>query len=173
VRTSGDASALAPTIAAAVAEVDARVPIAEVQPMQALVEKANGPTRFAATLIGIFALVALVLAAVGLYGVLSTTVRQRTAEIGMRMVCGAQPAGILRLVFAEGLRLSVAGMVVGLGIALSVTGLMRSMLVSVTPTDPATFVAITVVFLAIALLATLIPARRAARVDPAVALRQQ
>jgi putative ABC transport system permease protein len=173
VRTSGDASALAPTIAAAVAEVDARVPIAEVQPMQALVEKANGPTRFAATLIGIFALVALVLAAVGLYGVLSTTVRQRTAEIGMRMVCGAQPAGILRLVFADGLRLSVIGMVVGLGIALSVTGLMRSMLVSVTPTDPATFVAITVVFLAIVLLATLIPARRAARVDPVVAIRQE
>ena len=89
VRTNGDPAALAAAVAAAVNEIDARVPIAEVQPMQAFVDKANGPTRFAATLIGIFAGRRGALAAVGLYGVLATTVRQRTAEIGMRMVCGA------------------------------------------------------------------------------------
>src|SRR4029079_13465869 len=101
VRTSGDPAAMAQAVAAAVASVDARVPVAEVQPMQALVDKANGPTRFAATMIGLFAAVAVILAGVGLYGVLATTVRQRTSEIGMRMVCGAEPTGILRLVLLE------------------------------------------------------------------------
>jgi putative ABC transport system permease protein len=123
-------------------------------------------------MIGIFAAVAVILAAIGLYGVLSTTVRQRTAEIGMRMVCGAHPRGILRLVLSEGLRLSAIGMVLGLGIALSLTNVIRSMLVSVTPTDPVTFVAISVLFLAIVVTSALVPALRAARVDPAVAIRQ-
>jgi putative ABC transport system permease protein len=173
VRTSGDPSALAAPIAAAVREIDARIPIAEVQPLQAFVDRANGPTRFAATLIGLFAAIAVLLAAVGLYGVLTTTVRQRTSEIGMRMVCGAQPSGILRLVLAEGLRLSLLGMAVGLAVALSLTGLIRSMLVSVTPTDPATFVAITLLFVAVVIVSTIIPALRAARVDPVVAIRQQ
>jgi predicted permease len=173
VRTTGDPMASAAAIAAAVAEVDARVPIAEVQPMQAFVDKANGPTRFATTMIGLFAIVAVVLAAVGLYGVLATTVRQRTAEIGMRMVCGAHPRGILRLVLAEGLRLSAVGMILGLAIALSLTGVIRSLLVSVTPTDPVTFVAITVLFLVIVIMSALIPALRAARVDPAFALKAE
>jgi putative ABC transport system permease protein len=173
VRTTGDPSAAAASIVAAINEVDARVPVAEVQPLRVLVDKANGPTRFAATMIGIFAGVAMLLAAVGLYGVLATTVRQRTAEIGMRMVCGAHPRGILRLVLAEGLQLSGLGMLVGLAAALSLTGLIRSMLVSVTPTDPVTFAGITVLFTGIVILSALIPALRAARVDPVVAIRQQ
>jgi predicted permease len=172
IRAVGDAIALVPAVTAAVAEVDPRVPIAEVQPMQALVDKANGPTRFATTLIGIFAGVAVLLAAIGLYGVLTTTVRQRSGEIAMRMVCGAHPTGILRLVLIEGLQLSAAGMVLGLVAALSVTGLLRSMLVSVTPTDPITFVGITVLFLGIVIASALIPALRAARVDPVVAIRE-
>jgi ABC-type antimicrobial peptide transport system permease subunit len=117
--------------------------------------------------------VALVLAAVGLYGVLSTTVRQRTGEIGMRMVCGANPSGILRDVLAEGLRLSAIGMALGLALTFSLTGLIRSMLVDVAPTDPLTFAAIIALFFAVAVLATLIPARRAAQVDPVVAMRQE
>lgn len=173
VRTTGDPAAAASAIVAAINEVDARVPVAEVQPMQALVDKANGPTRFAATMIGIFAGVAVLLAAVGLYGVLATTVRQRTAEIGMRMVCGAHPSGILRLVLTEGLQLSGLGMLLGLAAALSLTGLIRSMLVSVTPTDPVTFAAITMLFTVIVILSALVPALRAARVDPVVAIRQQ
>jgi putative ABC transport system permease protein len=140
--------------------------------MQAFVDKANGPTRFAATLIGLFATIAVVLAAVGLYGVLATTVRQRTAEIGMRMVCGAQPTGILRLVLVEGLRLSAVGMVVGLVIALGLSGAIRSLLVSVTPTDPLTFAAITTLFFVVIILSTIIPALRASRVDPVVAIRE-
>jgi predicted permease len=171
VRTSGDPSAIAPSVAAAIREIDNRFPIAEVQPMQAYVDKANGPTRFAATLIGLFAGVAVLLAAVGLYGVLATTVRQRTSEIGMRMVCGANPVGILRLVLFEGLRLSALGMALGLVIALSLTGLIRSLLVSVTPTDPLTFVAITLLFVAVVIVSTMIPALRASRVDPLVAVR--
>ena len=172
VRTTGDPMAVSAAVVAAVNEVDARVPIAEVQPMRVFVDRANGPTRFSATMIGLFAIVALVLAAVGLYGVLSTTVRQRTAEIGMRMVCGARPAGILRDVMIEGLKLSALGVALGLVVTFSLTGLVRSMLVAVAPTDPLTFVAIIAVFFAVAVVATLIPARRAARVDPVVAMRQ-
>jgi putative ABC transport system permease protein len=173
VRTTGDPMAVAPSVVAAVNEVDSRVPIAEVQPMRAFVDRANGPTRFSATMIGIFAVIALVLAAVGLYGVLSTTVRQRTGEIGMRMVCGAQPSGILRDVLIEGLRLSAIGVALGLAVTFSLTGLIRSMLVDVTPTDPLTFVVIVVVFFAVAVVATIVPARRASRVDPVVAMRQE
>jgi putative ABC transport system permease protein len=172
VRTSGDPAAVASAVAAAVREVDARVPISEVHPLRYYVEKANGPTRFAATMIGIFAAVAVALAAIGLYGVLSTTVRQRTAEIGMRMVCGAHPRGILRLVLGEGLRLSAVGMLLGLVIAFSLTNVIQSMLVSVTPTDPLTFVAISALFLVVVVTSALIPALRAARVDPVVAIRQ-
>jgi putative ABC transport system permease protein len=172
VRTTGDPMAAAAAVTAAVNEVDSRVPLAEVQPMQALVDRANGPTRFATTMIGIFALVAVALAAIGLYGVLATTVRQRTAEIGMRMVCGAHPRGILRLVLAEGLQLSALGMIFGLAMALSLTNAIRSLLVSVTPTDPTTFVSISLLFLVVVIVSALIPALRAARVDPIVAIRQ-
>jgi putative ABC transport system permease protein len=173
VRTTGDPSAITPAVTAAIAEIDGRVPVSEALPYQWYVDKANGPTRFATTLIGIFAAIAVVLAAVGLYGVLATTVRQRTAEIGMRMVCGAEPAGVLRLVLTEGLQLSLAGMALGLVAALSMTGLIRSMLVSVTPTDPATFVAISVLFITIVAVSSLIPALRASRVDPVTAIRHQ
>jgi putative ABC transport system permease protein len=172
VRTTGDPVRLAPSIAAAIAEIDPRAPLAEVQPMSALVRRASGPTIFATTIIGLFAAVALVLAAIGIYGVLSTTVRQRTAEIGMRMVCGANPRRVLGMVLAEGLRLSVAGMAAGLALALSLTGAIRSLLVEVSPTDPLTFLTISLVFLVIAAIAVLVPARRAARVDPVSAIRQ-
>ena len=91
----------------------------------------------------------------------------------MRMVCGARPAGILQLVLVEGLRLSLIGMAIGFAIALSLTGVIRSMLVSVTPTDPITFVAITLLFVVVVIVSTLIPALRASRVDPLVAIRTQ
>ena len=173
VRTSGDPEAQAHAVAAAVAEVDPLIPIAEVQPMQAFVDKANGPMRFAASLIAIFGVVAVVLAAIGLYGVLATAVRQRTAEIGIRMVCGAHPRGIFRLVLGEGLRLSVLGIILGLAIAFSLTGLIRSMLVATTPTDPVTFAAITLLFLVVVAVSAIAPALRASRVDPVVAIRQE
>ena len=173
VRTTGDPVELVPAVRAAVAQIDPRAPLAEVQPMTAFVDKAMAPVRFTSTLIGIFAVVAVLLAAIGLYGVLSTIVRQRTAEIGMRMVFGAQRGTILRLIVGEGLRLSAAGIGLGLIAAALVTRVMTAMLVGVTPTDPITFMAIVVLFVGIAVSASWLPARRAARLDPMNALREE
>jgi putative ABC transport system permease protein len=173
VRTAGDPNLVASAVRAAIIEVNPRAVLAEVQPMQAFVDKAMAPIRFTTTLIGIFAAVALVLAAVGLYGVLSTIVRQRTAEIGMRMVFGAPRASILQLVVGEGLRLSLVGVVIGVAAALAMTRLMTTMLVGVSPTDPATFAAMVALFVAIAMAATWLPARRASRLDPMAAIREE
>jgi putative ABC transport system permease protein len=173
VRTSGDPNQVVSAVRAAVAQVDSRAPIAEVQPMQAFVDKAMAPVRFTSTLIGIFAVVAVLLAAIGLYGVLATIVRQRTAEIGMRMVFGAPRSSILSLVVGEGLRLSAAGIGVGLMAAAVVTRAMTSMLVGVSPSDPATFIAIVGLFTVITILASWLPAWRASRLDPMSALREE
>ena len=173
VRAAGDPMALVGAVRAAVAQIDPRAPLAEIQPMTAFVDKAMSPVRFTATLIGIFAAVAVVLAAVGLYGVLATIVRQRTAEIGMRMVFGAPRGSILGLIVTEGLRLSVAGMIVGFAGALAVTRVMTSMLVGVNAADPLTFTAIALVFSLVAGLASWIPARRASRLDPMTAIREE
>jgi predicted permease len=173
VRTTGPPESLGPSIRAALAELDPRMGIVEMQPMTEFVDKSMAPTRFAVVLIGVFAIVAVILAVVGLYGVLSTVVRQRTAEIGVRMAFGASRASILRLIVGEGLRLSGAGVLAGLAAAFAVTGLLRSMLVSVTPTDPVTFVSITALFLTISAIAAWLPAQRAARLAPTIALRDE
>jgi len=122
-------------------------------------------------LIGIFAVIAGVLSAVGLYGVLASVVRERTAEIGVRMALGAAQGGIFKLVIVQGVRLAAIGLVLGLIAALAMTRAMKSLLVGVSPTDPMTFAAISVFFFVIAILACWLPARRAAGVDPVVALR--
>lgn len=173
VRTSGDPNLITTAVRAAVADVDKRVALAEVQPMSAFVDKAMAPVRFTATLIGMFAVVAMLLAAVGLYGVLSTIVRMRTAEIGLRMVFGAESGSILGLVVGEGLKLSVGGMAVGLAGALAITRVMASMLIGIQPTDPVTFGGIIVLFAVIALAASWVPAFRASRLDPMAALREE
>jgi putative ABC transport system permease protein len=173
VRTTGPPESLGPSIRAALTELDPRIGIVEMQPMMTFVDKSMAPTRFAVVLIAVFAVVAVILAVVGLYGVLSTVVRQRTAEIGVRMAFGATRANILRLIVGEGLRLSAAGVLAGLVAAFAVTGLMRSMLVNVTPTDPLTFVSITALFLAISAVAAWLPAQRAARLAPTIALRDE
>jgi len=173
VRTTGDPARYVPAVRAAIAAVDPRVPLAEVQPMTAFVDKAMAPIRFTTTLIGIFAAVALVLAAIGLYGVLSTIVRQRTSEIGMRMVFGAPRASILGLVVGEGVKLGSAGIVLGLAGALAITRVMASMLVGVGATDPTTFGVILVLFAIIAIAASWIPGRRASRLDPMNAIREK
>ena len=141
--------------------------------MDGLVNKAQAGTWFTLLLIGTFAGVAALLASVGLYGVLSTLVRQRTAEIGVRMAIGAQPSRVFRLVVGYGLKLSIAGIVIGLVAAALLTQALKSMLVGVKPTDPATFIAIAVLFFVIAALASWLPARRAAALDPVEALRQE
>jgi putative ABC transport system permease protein len=173
VRTSGDPNLVSAAVRSAVADVDKRVALAEVQPMSAYVDKAMAPVRFTATLIGMFAVVAMLLAAVGLYGVLSTIVRMRTAEIGLRMVFGAESGSILGLVVGEGLKLSVGGIVIGVAGALVITRVMASLLVGIQPTDPVTFATIVVLFTGIALAASWVPAFRASRLDPMVALREE
>jgi putative ABC transport system permease protein len=173
VRTSGDPAALSSAVRAAVAHVDPQFAVTGIQPMDALVDRAEAGTRFQLLLVSVFAVVAALLVAVGLYGVLATMVRQRTAEIGVRMALGASPTGILRLVIGYGLRLSAAGMVVGLAGAFGLTQLLRSLLVGVQPTDPVTYASMVVVFLAIAALSAWLPARRAAALDPTRALRNE
>jgi putative ABC transport system permease protein len=173
VRTNGEPNALVPAVRAAIREVDRQMPVAEVQPMTAFVDRAMAATRFALALIATFAAIAVVLAAVGLYGVLSTVVRQRTAEIGVRMAFGANTSSIFQLVIGHGLRLSAIGIALGAVGALALTRGMKTMLVGVRPTDPLTFVAIGVLFMAIAAVSSWIPARRAAGLDPNVALREE
>ena len=173
VRTSGDPSASAAAVRAALASVNPQALLTEMHPLSDNVDKARSATRFALVLIGIFASIAALLAAVGLYGVLSSTVRQRTSEIGIRMAFGAQSSSIFGLVIGEGLRMSAIGIGIGLVIAIASTRVMSSMLVDVKPTDPLTFAAMVVVFLGIAAAACWIPARRAAGMDPNVALRQE
>jgi putative ABC transport system permease protein len=171
IRAAGDPSRLIDAVRATVARVDPQLLMTDIRPMTTLVYEAQAGTRFSLLLIGIFAVVAALLVGVGLYGVLSTVVRQRTPEIGVRMALGAAPANIQRFVLGYGVRLSVVGMVLGIVAAFALTRLMTTMLVGVRPTDPATYGAMAIVFLMIAGLSTWLPARRAASVDPLVALR--
>ncbi len=172
-RTTSDPAHYTAAVREAIRKQDPSLLLAEMQPMQIWVERSLGGTRFSLLLIGIFATIAAVLAAVGLYGVLSTVVRQRTAEIGVRMALGAAPRGIFGLIVGYGLRLSAAGLAAGAAAALAVTRVMTSMLVGVRPADPATFVAMAAAFAAIAAAASWLPARRAARLDPTRALREE
>ncbi len=175
VRTTGDPARLEPQIRHVVADVDRLVPIGDLKPMSDYVNRAMAPTRFSLVLIGVFAMVAAALAGVGLYGVLSTAVRQRTAEIGVRMAFGATAQSIFRLMIGQGMVLSGIGIAGGLFAAFALTGVMQraNMLVSITPTDPVTYVAIAVVFAAIAAFACWVPSRRAAALDPNAALREE
>ena len=173
VRANGDPLALVPAVRAAIRAVNPRVGVIEIQDMQTFVDRARGQTKFALVLIAVFAVIALVLASVGLYTVLSTVVRQRTAEIGVRMAFGAEHGRIFRMMVGLGLRLSAIGIAVGIAAAFVVTRAMRTMLVGVEPTDPGTFAAMVVGFLVIAVVACGVPALRAARMDPMVALREE
>src|SRR4030095_16190290 len=145
----------------------------QLQPMDSLVNKAQAQTRFSLLLIGVFSAIAAILAGVGLYGVLATIVRQRTAEIGLRMALGAAPSGIFRLMVGKGLRLSLIGIGIGLLAAFALTRVLTTMLVDVKPTDPATFVSVALLFLFIAVVASWLPAFRASRLNPTKALRNE
>jgi putative ABC transport system permease protein len=170
-RTSVDPESLVQQARAEVALLDPLLPFADVRTMQSYVDQANAPTQFALMLIGVFASVALVLASIGLYSVLAYIVRQRTAEIGVRMAFGAESGDIMKLVLGQGMVPTFVGIGVGVLGAFWLTQFMASLLVGVIPTDPATFVGIAVLFLVVAVLASYVPARRATRVDPLVALR--
>jgi len=173
IRTAGDPASYAAAVRAAISKINPQSIVADLEPMDKLMEQAQAGTRFSLLLIGVFAVIAALLAGVGLYGVLATVVRQRTAEIGVRMALGAAPVNVFRLMIGHGLSLSVAGIGLGLIAAFGLTRVMISMLVGVKPTDPITFLAIVVLFLLIAALASWLPARRAAALDPTIALREE
>ncbi len=173
VRTGGDPMAALGAVRAAVASVDPDLPLAGVNTMETLIAQRTGPRTFAVVLLGAFAALAVLLAMVGLYGVMSFVVTQRTRELGVRVALGAATRDVLGLVLREGVRLAALGMAIGFVAALLLTRVMRSMLFGVGATDPPTFVATALLLLAVAALASWIPARRATRVDPIEALRAE
>jgi predicted permease len=173
VRTSGNPEAITGAVRAAMAQQDARLLMTEPRTWRSYFDEHIAPTRFALILIGVFAGVAAILAMIGLYGVLATTVRQRTTEIGVRMAFGATRGRILGLIIGQGLRLSMAGIAVGIVAAIALTQVMASLLVGVSATDPMTFATMAVSFALVATFAAWIPARRAAGLNPNVALRDE
>jgi putative ABC transport system permease protein len=174
VRTAaGDPMALVSSVRAAMQEVDRDLPITRVESMDAALSDSIATERLMTSLLLAFAGVALVMAAAGLYGVIAYTVTQRTQEIGVRMALGADPRAVVRLVAAEGLRLTVAGMIAGTVAAAGVSRAMRGLLFDVSPADAVTYAAVLVLFAATAAAALIVPARRALRVDPLTALRAE
>ena len=173
VRTEGDPAALAVAAQSAVREVDASRAAANVKPMETLLSESVAQPRFYAQLLTGFACVALLLAAVGVYGVMSYTVTQRTHEIGIRMALGARGGDVVKMVVGQGMALALAGVAVGLAAAFALTRVMSSLLYGVSATDPLTFALIALLITTVALLACLIPARRATKVDPMIALRYE
>jgi putative ABC transport system permease protein len=173
VRTAGDPSMLARPFRDAVRSVDRDQPVGRIEPMDALVGESLGTSRLSTMLFGLFGALGLVLASVGIYGVMSYGVIQRTREFGLRMALGARESDVRGLVVRQGAMLSGVGIIIGLAGAFALTRVMRTLLFAVTPSDPVTYVGIAVVLGAVALLASYLPARRATRVDPVIALREE
>jgi predicted permease len=173
VRTTGDPSRYVSAIRDAVRSVDKDEPIANVRTLEDLVSSSMGQRRLSMTLLGVFAGIALLLASVGIYGVMAYSVVQRTREMGLRMALGARQSDVLALVLRQGMKLVLAGVVIGVICARAITRVMASQLYSVRPTDPVTFISVALLLAAIALVATLLPAWRATMVDPTVALREE
>ena len=173
VRSSGDLSRLEQVMGQTVRGADPDLPVYAVRTMAAIERSASASRRFSMRMLGAFALLALTLAAIGIYGVMTHLVSQRTREIGIRMALGARPTAVVGMVVSQAIRLAGAGVVLGLAAAYMITEMMAGMLFQVSPTDPWTFVGIGALMTITALLAAATPARRAARVDPIVALRTE
>jgi putative ABC transport system permease protein len=170
-RTTGEPLSLAGAVRDEIRQMDASLPIASVRSMDDVVAAALATPRLTGFLLGAFAAIALALAAVGIYGVLAYLVSQRTPEIGIRLALGADRRQVISMVLRHGLSLAAAGIAIGLVAALALTRLMQSVLYGVRPNDPVTFAAVTVALLLIALMASFLPARRATKVSPIIALR--
>ena len=173
VRTTGDPLSAVATVQRAIWEIDPDQPITQISTMDDLVLGSVAQPRFSMTLLGVFAALALVLASVGIYGVISYSVSQRTHEIGLRMALGAETGDVLKLILRHGLVLAGTGIGVGLAGAFLVTRLMESLLFGVAAVDVVTFAFVAGLLGLVALIATTVPALRAARVDPMVALRSE
>ncbi|HXJ05240.1 MAG TPA: ABC transporter permease [Candidatus Acidoferrum sp.] len=173
VRTASDPADLANALIAEVHKFDPTLPVTHVMPLDNLLSDSVSPRRFSTFLLGVFAGLALLLAAMGIYGVMSYVVSLRTTEIGIRMALGAQPGDIWRLVIGRGAQLALAGIALGLLGAFALTRLISSLLYGVKPTDPVTFGCVALLLVGVALLACYVPARRAMRVDPIVAVRYE
>jgi putative ABC transport system permease protein len=171
VRTTGNPLAIAPTIRALVAGVDKAQWISDTRTVEAALTDSIAPRRFTVFLLGVFAATALLLALIGIYGVIAYSVAQRTQEIGVRMALGAERRAVVLMVVRQGMSIAIAGLVLGVAAALALTRVMTGLLYEVTPTDPSTFAAVIGVLAATALAACCGPAFKAARVDPLVALR--
>ncbi len=173
IRTRGDAATVAPAARNVIRSLDPRQPIGEVATMEKLLSTSVARSRFSASLLTVFSFVALVMAAVGIYGVMSYSVLQRTHEIGVRMALGAQRFDVLKLVVKKGIVLGVVGVAAGLAASFALTRLISTLLFEVTATDAATFTAVSVGLFLVTLIACYVPARRATRVDPLKALRYE
>jgi putative ABC transport system permease protein len=173
VRTSGDPTAMTPTVLAALKQSDPLLPAYRILSMDANIERSYWQQALYGKMFGVFAAIAVVLAAVGVYGVISYAVSQRTQEIGVRVALGAQKADVLRLIVSQGAMLGGIGIAIGLAGALLVTKFLRSLLFGVSPFDPMSFVGVSLLLAGIALVASYVPARRAAKVDPIEALRYE
>jgi putative ABC transport system permease protein len=173
VRAHGDAAALAPALREAIRSVDKDQPIVRVATMESLLRATAAERRFALVLFEAFGLVALVLAAIGVYGVLSGSVTERTHEIGIRLALGAHKTDVMQLVLQQAVRLAIAGAALGLVAALLVSRLMAGLLYGIRPADPPTFAGVALLLTGVALLACYVPARRAMRIDPIIALRHE
>jgi putative ABC transport system permease protein len=172
-RAQGEPAALASAARAAVASLDRSLPLAHLQTMDQVLGKTLEPRRFNTILLGAFACVALLLAMLGIHGVIAYSVTQRTQEIGIRMALGASRNDVLRIVLREGLMLALVGIGIGAVASLLLTQYLRSLLYGVTPTDPATFTAVALLLAAAAIGSAWLPAYRAMKIEPLRALRQE
>jgi putative ABC transport system permease protein len=170
-RAAGDPSNLTSAIRDAVLQIDKEQPIADIRTLDRILSTSIAQQRFSMLLLGVFAAVAMLLAAVGIYGVLSYSVTQRTHEVGIRMALGAGRRDVLRLMMGHGMLLTLIGVATGLAAAFALTRLMSALLFDVSATDPMTFGLIALLLVTVALLACWVPARRATKVDPLIALQ--
>jgi putative ABC transport system permease protein len=173
VRTQTDPMSMAGAVRGSIWSVDKDQPVWKIRTQQSLLDGSVGQRRFIAVLLGLFSGIALMLAAVGIYGVITYSVNQRTHEIGIRMALGANPGAILGMVMRQGMLMILAGLAIGLGTSFALTRFLSSLLFAVTPTDATTFGGIATLLALVALVACYIPARRATRVDPMVALKYE
>jgi len=173
VRASSDPNSLASALRNTVAQVDAELPLARVMSMPAIIERQGGGDSLFVSMLGSFATLALILAAIGIYGLIAYSVGQRTHEIGIRMALGASNPDVLRMVLWQGMKMSAIGTAVGLVLALPLPKVFEAMFYGLHLSEPRLYFIVPVAIIAVAMLATYIPARRATRIDPMAALHQE